>query len=864
MNGRQFPIRRQILLGFSLLLLLWGALGALALVRARQIRDSAERLHAHPLQVREAARQLQVAVLSIRQKHRDLLLETNHESRAELQKTIETDERDMEQALSVLTRRYLGPSSDIERVRRLIGEWSTARVHTLDLVSAGQTSEAISRMLPHGAAGRKGEELLEAIGIVDAFAKRKAGALLEAARETNRALMFQMLVFAVIVVSLSVLVIFLIIRNFHRSLDGVLRATKTFSDDDPSHAPVPPNEFGELALAYNALVDRVSSELRRQRALAVVNRHFIETAEPTESCDALLATLMNATGATTGALLLPDDTGALLVPFVTAGLDPRALKPVPIDTSIGECGLALRAGGFLHLTGFPEAGPHVLPCTPGLVFPQELCTLVPQLGDQIVALISLGTNRRFDPWQTELVRALLEPIATGLSALITQERLRKTSLKLASSNDELMRQQEELRSQAQELGAQNREIVAQNREIAAQNRELAALNRELELQKMQLGEMNRVKSAFFSNMSHELRTPLNSVIALSGVLTRRLSGKISEEEAGYLDVIDRNGRQLLALINDVLDLARLEAGRDELHLEEVHVPELIQDVCLLLAPLARQKGLELVVEAREDTPPAFTDPVKVRQILQNLVGNALKFTRNGSVTVRQRVEGDRLSVAVIDTGIGIPEDQLDLVFEEFRQATGSLSGGQGGTGLGLAIARRHAGLLGGSLQVQSRVGQGSTFTFEFPLRPGHAVGGPAADEVSGPAGAGGNGLLLIEDNEAAVIQIRDLLPADEYRLRVAHDGESGLAAIREETPDGIILDLNMPGIDGFEVLRCLREEPATAHTPVLILTARHVSRDELSFLRENRIYQLIQKGAIQRDDLLARVRNMLGLPAEPS
>ncbi len=837
MTARQFPIRRQILLGFGLLLLLWGALGALALVRARQIRDAAERLHAHPLQVREAAHQLQVAVLSIRREHGDLVQETDPESRATLQAAIENNERNIEQALSVLTRRYLGPPSDVERIRRLVREWSSARLHTLDLASAGQAPDAIKKMLPQGAAGKKGEQLLKAIETVDDFAEKKATALLVDARGTNRALMFQMLVFAGIVVFLSVLIIFLIIRNLRRSLDGVLRATKTFSGDDPVHAPVPPNEFGELAVAYNSLVDRVTSELRRQRVLGTLNQHFIETTDPTAACDALLATLMDATGATTGALLLPDDPGALLVPFVTAGLDPCDLKPVPIDTSIGECGLALRAGGFLHLTGFPEAGPHVLPCTPGLVFPQELCTLVPRQGDQVVALISLGTVRRFAPWQIDLVRSLLEPIATGLSALIAQERLRKTSLELACTNEELKRQQQELRLQAQELSAQNRE---------------------LELQKAQLGEMNRVKTAFLSNMSHELRTPLNSVIALSGVLSRRLTGQIPEEEAGYLDVIERNGRQLLALINDVLDLARLEAGKEELHLEDVAVPDLIRDVCALLAPLAQQKGLELVVDAREDTPRAVTDPAKVRQILQNLIGNAIKFTRDGSVIVRQRVEAGRVSVAVIDTGVGIPEDQLEAIFEEFRQATGPHSRSLGGTGLGLAIARRHAALLGGSLTVHSRPDQGSTFTLTFPLEPGRSLGGSPPDGPHGPAGNGGNRLLLIEDNEAAVIQIRDLLPAPDFRLRVARDGETGLAAIREEVPDGIILDLNMPGVDGFEVLRQLREEPATALTPVLILTARHVSREELSFLRENRIYQLIQKGAIQRDDLLERVRSMLG------
>jgi signal transduction histidine kinase/CheY-like chemotaxis protein len=404
---------------------------------------------------------------------------------------------------------------------------------------------------------------------------------------------------------------------------------------------------------------------------------------------------------------------------------------------------------------------------------------------------------------------------------------------------------------SERLEHQNRELESQKKELSLQAAELGEQNIELEWQQKQLREANRLKSTFLSNMSHELRTPLNSVIALSGVLGRRLAGTTLKEECGYLEVIERNGRLLLALINDILDLSRIEAGREEVHPTHFLVGELVAEVVALIEPLAQEKNISLVNRVAADLAPIHSDLTRCRQILQNLVGNAVKFTDQGGVEITAEVGQGGIRIAVADTGIGIAADQLQLIFDEFRQVDESTTRRYGGTGLGLSIARKYAALLGGTILVESTLGKGSTFTFRLP----RTIDGPIPPPPA-PDGRGAR-LLLVEDSEPAVIQLTEILAGQGYRVEVARDGGEALQRIEANLPDAMILDLMMPEVDGFQVLRAIRASERTAHIPVLILTAKYVTREELSFLKENHIHQLIQKGDINRADLLAAIARMV-------
>ena len=394
------------------------------------------------------------------------------------------------------------------------------------------------------------------------------------------------------------------------------------------------------------------------------------------------------------------------------------------------------------------------------------------------------------------------------------------------------------------------------------------------MQKRQLDEANRLKSSFLANMSHELRTPLNSVIALSGVLSRRLATTIPAEERNYLEIIERNGKGLLTLINDILDLSRIEAGREGVNVSRCAVRELVDELVDMIEPQALEQKIALLNQMPADLPLITTDPEKLKHILQNLIGNAVKFTAQGRVTVTAAVQGPEMVIAVMDTGIGIGADQIPHIFDEFRQADETTSRKYGGMGLGLAIAKKYAQLLEGSITVESTPGKGSTFTLRLPLALGVPEGVQAHQTkrfsskrvprlTSVPFGQG-QVIQVVEDNESAIIQLTDILSSQGYRVQVAHNGQEALRQIAQTQPDAMILDLMMPEVDGFTVLKTIRAMESTSQLPVLILTAKLVTQEELKFLKGNHIHQLIQKGDINKDGLLAEVARMVAPPQAPA
>ena len=287
----------------------------------------------------------------------------------------------------------------------------------------------------------------------------------------------------------------------------------------------------------------------------------------------------------------------------------------------------------------------------------------------------------------------------------------------------------------------------------------------------------------------------------------------------------------------------------------------------MMSPLVREKGIALVNQVGSGLPPITSDEVKVRHIIQNLLANAVKFTERGSVAVSAHLQEDEgeVHIAVRDTGIGIAAEHLVHIFEEFRQADEGTSRKYGGTGLGLAISKKFARLLRGDIEVKSTVGQGSVFTLRLPSSPDIKAEGTAVSKCrrdrkapadTAPAG-NGECLLVVEDSEPAAIQLIDILSEQGYRVQVAQNGREALAKIGEYPPAAVILDLMMPEVDGFEVLRQIRSTEKTSSLPVLILTAKHVSKEELHFLTGNHIHQLIQKGDIGKDELLAAVAEMI-------
>jgi PAS domain S-box-containing protein len=349
----------------------------------------------------------------------------------------------------------------------------------------------------------------------------------------------------------------------------------------------------------------------------------------------------------------------------------------------------------------------------------------------------------------------------------------------------------------------------------------------LQLAMQQAEEANRTKSKFLANMSHELRTPLNAVIGITEMLREDAQDLGQHDFVEPLDRIHRAGNHLLHLINEILDLSKIEAGRLELHLEEVGVAALIHDIATTAEALAAKNHNRFEAHCPDDLGSMHTEPMRIRQILLNLLSNACKFTENGDVSLtagRDRADGgDWFTFTVADTGIGMTAEQMAKVFEEFSQADSSTTRRYGGTGLGLAISRRLCHLMGGDITVNSTPGAGSTFTVRLPAAAPQSIAlAPCAPaEATVPAarvGRGSGKILVIDDEQTVRDLMRRFLAREGFDVVTAKDGEEGLALARRLRPALITLDVLMPGLDGWSVLQALKADPELAEVPVVMLT----------------------------------------------
>jgi len=375
-----------------------------------------------------------------------------------------------------------------------------------------------------------------------------------------------------------------------------------------------------------------------------------------------------------------------------------------------------------------------------------------------------------------------------------------------------------------EIDARLSEIAAGDftQRVAVGNRdELGALAANVNRTSEQLGDLYRQlemasehKSAFLASMSHELRTPLNAIIGYSEMLHETAQDEGQEEFLPDLAKIRDAGRHLLGLINDILDLSKIEAGKMDLYLEEVDLAGLVEEVRSIVEPLTAANANRLEIVCRAALGTLYTDRTKLKQSLLNLLSNAGKFTHQGRVTLEVRPAGFEISFIVADTGIGLTEEQQGRLFQAFSQAEVSTTRRYGGTGLGLAITKHFCEMLGGRITVESTTGQGSTFTITLPDR-GHAAPVIAAT----PEGAEHAALVMIVDDDP---NARDLLAAtvrrEGYRVIEATDGETALALAREWRPDVVTLDVLMPRMDGWAVMTALKSDPELAEIPVIIVT----------------------------------------------
>ncbi|WP_313442724.1 response regulator [Stenotrophomonas sp.] len=470
---------------------------------------------------------------------------------------------------------------------------------------------------------------------------------------------------------------------------------------------------------------------------------------------------------------------------------------------------------------------------------------------------TLGMALRASLLRAQLVVLLEESQRQGEELQAQQEELRVANEELEEQSRSLMQSQGHLEQQQAELEQSNVQLEERTHELEAQKQALLVAQGQLVRNSNELAATSRYKSEFLANMSHELRTPLNSSLILAKLLADNKDGTLTEEQVKYARAILSSNNDLLALINDILDLSRIEAGHVELADEVVVVDSVMQRLRETFEPMARQKGLALQIEADALAPSQLVaDNQRLQQILKNLLANALKFTEHGKVSLHVRAGGNgRIRFEVCDSGIGIARDQLQVIFEAFRQADGSTRRRYGGTGLGLSISRDLAVRMGGDIQVDSEPGRGSCFILELPLQGAPASEAPAEAAVAAPAPLpvasvqrvaalapaalaaapavssgsiaddrggrqrAGRLILAVEDDASFAQALVTLAHELDFDCVVATTAEEALALASELRPNGILLDIGLPDVSGLSVLERLKRNPETRHIPVHVVSA---------------------------------------------
>ncbi|MGA2929405.1 MAG: HAMP domain-containing protein, partial [Solirubrobacteraceae bacterium] len=475
--------------------------------------------------------------------------------------------------------------------------------------------------------------------------------------------------------------------------------------------------------------------------------------------------------------------------------------------------------------------------------------------DRVLGVIELASIRPFADVHRDFLDRITETIGVVLNTIRANMRTEELLTQSQSLTQELQTQSEELRKTNDELQEKARLLSEQNRDIEIKNEEIELARRGLEEKAAQLALSSKYKSEFLANMSHELRTPLNSMLILSRLLAENEDGSLTAREVEFAHTIHVAGNDLLSLINDVLDLSKVEAGRMEVDMTPVALADVCEDAERAFRHVADEKRLRFAVEIDPALPPSvISDEQRIGQILKNLLSNAFKFTHHGGVTLSiqgcagasfatealQRAERV-IAFTVTDTGVGIPDDKLGPIFEAFQQADGTTSRKYGGTGLGLSISREIARLLGGEIQVQSRLGHGSRFSLFLPLAErvaelgleghtnGAALAGPVApgngsapSELEQPppddraaSDAGGRAILVIDARPERAQQLSELIRARGTDAIVFHRPTAGLALAREHRVDAVLLSGELPRVQSL--LGQLKKHPDTRHLPVVVI-----------------------------------------------
>jgi signal transduction histidine kinase/HAMP domain-containing protein/ActR/RegA family two-component response regulator len=671
--------------------------------------------------------------------------------------------------------------------------------------------------------------------------------------------------------------------NLTRQVRAISQVTSAVTTGDLTRS-ISVEAQGEVA----ELKDNINTMVRSLRETTEANRQqgWLQTSlarvaglmqgqrDPAVVADLIMSELIPLVGAQHGAFFLADSSGdqtelRLIAGYGLAPGDGSAERVLLGQSLIGQVAKTRKP---VVLDSVP--GDYVrISSAIGESRPVNVMIVPIVFEDQVLGVIEAGSLWQFTQAHRDFLEQLMETIGVNVNTMIANARtdaLLEQSQRLTA---ELQARQDELQRSNAELADKAALLAAQNRDIETKNAEIEQARQEIEERAVQLDQASRYKSQFLANMSHELRTPLNSLLVLARLLAQNVEGNLTGKQVEYATIIHSSGSDLLRLINDILDLTKVEAGKMEIHPESFALTGLVEDLRAVFRPLTGEKQLRFDITTAPGVPvELITDKQRLRQILYNLLSNAVKFTDRGAVTLHidaplpQPGAAPTVIFSVTDTGIGIGAENLTSIFSAFQQGDGTTSRRYGGTGLGLAICREVAAQLGGEVTVQSEFGVGSTFSLQMPITVGGAASqqgaatalasathiSAAQTAVPGPARGGqpaghgrperaaepapvpparlhaalaGHKVLVVDDDPRNAFVLTDVLEMYDMTVVNAPDGRKAIAELVAGDIDLVLMDVMMPLMDGYETTRAIRQMPRFADLPVITVTARAMQGD---------------------------------------
>ncbi len=865
-------------MGFAVLILVTMVMGALALRTLSVMSTLTDEIFDHSMTVIDEVQQARLGVARMYGEGQRLLQVLGPEDVEGIAARLAELDRQTVAHLENVRRVYQGNPQDVTEALLALDERRRVRQVSLQLMREGRREEAVANVLNHGmpAEAVVEQKVVDIVTFARDMAWEKRAAANAARQEA-----FLHVVGALLVLTLLGLFLAVAITRGIVGPLGILRHRMQALAAGDLSIEVPfregRSEVSMMARAVQVLKDaagRLEGQHWVKAHLAQLGKLLQQAATRRDLCQTAIETLVPLLKGGVGAFYVWDEDGKVWRLTggygVTAALDIRAAF-APGEGLVGQAALG---GKPILLTDLPGDYPRRINSGMGDAVPGQVLVVPLMTKDKVVGVIEIGAFGPFTAEQQALIEEAAPLIALNLEILERNEHTRLLLDQTQKQAEELRASEEELRAQSDQLQAANEELRASEEELRAQREELQATNEELEEKARQMDEQakileiarmeadhraleretaSRYKSEFLANMSHELRTPLNSLLILARSLADNEEGNLSADQVDSARVIEESGTHLLRLLNDILDLSKVEAGKMEIVASAIEQEEFTESIRRRFRRLAEAKGLTFTVEAAADLPAAWrSDRGKIDQILNNLVSNAIKFTESGGISVRLERPRDvaafaivgldvteALAIEVADSGIGIPSDQLSRIFEAFEQVDGSASRRYGGTGLGLSISRKLARFLGGDVLVSSVEGEGSVFTLVLPLTPALPVPAEQAESPALPPPPKpapflspqtqeddrdtltpqDETILVIEDDPAFARIICDLARKRGFKCLLAGDGMAGLELAKTYRPTGIVLDVGLPRLDGWTVMERLKQAPETRHIPVHFMSA---------------------------------------------